>query len=206
MKLTVYSTEKKQVGEIALPATWQDMHVNEGLLFTAVHAVMTNRRQGTVSTKTRGEVRGSNKKPYRQKGTGQARHGTYQSPLFVGGGQTFGPRPRDYHDALPPAQRRTALLHALVQKIRDEKIMVIDAWACTAPKTKPMVQTLKKLGIANGLLVIDAPNEALSRSVRNVPHVSVREARCVNAHDLLQYDTVVVTKTAWEQMQGRVAA
>lgn len=206
MMLTVYSADKKKVGEIALPEAWMSLHVNHGLLFSAVHAVLTNRRQGTVSTKTRGEVRGSNKKPYKQKGTGNARQGTYQSPIFVGGGQTFGPRPRTFHDALPVAQRRLAFVHALVQKIRDEKVMVIDAWTCAQPKTKPMAAALQKLGIRNGLLVLDAPNEHLMRSVRNIPNVGVREARCVNAHDVLQYDTLVVTKAAWEQMQGRVAA
>ncbi len=206
MKLAVYSTEKKKVGEIDIPATWDSVRVNRGLLFSAVQAMLTNRRQGTSSTKTQSDVRGTDKKPYRQKGTGQARHGSYKSALFVGGGQTFGPKPRPFHDALPQAQRQLAFFHAMVQKVRDEKVLIVDAWQCDAPKTKPVLAALKNLGVANGLLVVDAPNQALSRSVRNVANIGLREARTLNVYDILKYDTLVVTKAAWEQMQGRVFA
>ncbi|MBI4238009.1 MAG: 50S ribosomal protein L4 [Deltaproteobacteria bacterium] len=203
--VTVYSVEKQQVGELPIPAFMAESKVCTGLLHEAVQAARTNARQGTVSTKTRAEVRGGGKKPYKQKGTGRARHGSTRSPLFVTGGQTFGPRPRHWEYAMPQQQRRAALSQALTLKLREGKLVVIDDWGVTAPKTKPLVKILQTLGVQNGLLVLDRPNTAVSRSARNIPGIGIREARCLNTAIILQHDYLVFTKAAFEQLQGYAA-
>ncbi|MBI2343320.1 MAG: 50S ribosomal protein L4 [Deltaproteobacteria bacterium] len=206
MKLPVYSATKTQVGEFEFAPAVVACDPQPGLLFAVVQATRTNHRVGTASTKTRGEVRGSDKKPYRQKGTGRARHGTEKSGIFVGGGVTFGPKPRPFVDRLPPRQRAKAFQQAFAMKLRDGKVIVLDAWHCEGAKTKPMVQLLKQFAITSGLLVIETPNACLSRSVRNIPHVSVREARCLNTYDLLAFETVVISRAALEVIKGRLAA
>lgn len=204
--LTVYSTSKQKVGEVAIPEGWAKARISQGLVFNAVQALQTNRRQGTVKTKHQDEVKGSDKKPFRQKGTGRARQGSACSALMVGGGQTFGPRPRVYHDRLSPVQRRKALLQALLAKYREGKVVVLDRWECNVPKTRDAAKTLNQLGLTNALIVLDAPQDALARSLRNIPRVGVEQARAVNVLDLLRYDTVVFTQAAFEQVKGRVGA
>jgi large subunit ribosomal protein L4 len=206
MKLAVHTIEKQSVGEVETPEQWDDLQVNGGLIFSAYHAERTNRRQGTASTKTRSNVRGSNIKPYRQKGTGRARHGSKQSPLFVGGGVTFGPLPRDFDDRLPRKQRKQALLHALVQKIRDEKLQLVNEWHCDDAKTKTVVAQLKVLGLSEVLVVLDAPNVSLTRSIRNIPHCATRNAQCFNATDCVVNDHIVMTQAAFEQIKERIAS
>jgi large subunit ribosomal protein L4 len=204
--LTVYSSARKKVGEVDVPEAMTSLRINTGLIFSAVQAETTNRRQGTVATKTRGKVRGGGAKPYAQKGTGRARHGSSRSILFVGGGTAFGPQPRNFHDYLPKKQRRKALLHAVALKQQEENVLLVEGWECHEAKTKPMLERLKALEIDNGLLVLDAPNALLSKSVRNIPGIGVVEARCLSAADLVQYDKAVFTRDAWEQVQKRCEA
>ncbi len=204
--LTIYTMDKKPTGEVTLPAEWGTLKVKTALIFNAVQAALTNKRQGTVKTKRSGEVRGSGKKPYKQKGTGNARHGSFQSPLFNGGGQTFGPQPRDYHDRLPATQKRAALLHALVQKQRDGKVVIVNELHCADGKTKAMVQTLKTLGVAKGVIVLASAQDDVVRATRNIPGITVRDVRCLNAHDLVKYDTLLLTKDAWDKVAERVAS
>lgn len=203
--LPIYSEAKKQVGELPLPKFLADNYAKTGLVFDAVQAEMTNRRQGNACTKTRAEVRGGGRKPYKQKGTGNARQGSIRSPLCVGGGQTFGPRTREWEHRLPKGQRRAALLHALVLKHRAGKLMIVDQLQCEQPKTKAMVAKLKALGIANGLLITPAGNLALAMSVRNIHGVETIDAQHVNTTAVMRHDTIVVTKDALTALEQRCA-
>lgn len=200
----VYETSKSAaVGEMALPEIFAVKRVNTGLIYDAVDVVRTNRRQGTSSTKSRGEVRGGGKKPYRQKGTGQARAGSIRSPIWVGGGQAFGPKPRPWHHAMPKGQRRSALIHAVAAKYQAEQLKIVTDWPCEAAKTKPFTQQMARLGITKGLIVTEQLQPALIKSARNVPHVDVIEARTLSAADVLAHEVVVFTQKAFEQLTAR---
>lgn len=202
--IKVYETGKSgAVGEFALPEVFALKRVNTGLLYDAVEAVRTNRRQGTSSTKTRGQVRGGGKKPYRQKGTGQARAGSIRSPIWVGGGQAFGPKPRPWHHAMPKGQRRHALVHSLAVKHQAAQLVIVKEWQCEVAKTKPFTQQLAQLGLTKGLIVTEQLQPALVKSARNVPHVDVIEARALSAADVMAHEMIVFTQKAFEQITAR---
>jgi large subunit ribosomal protein L4 len=176
------------------------------LLHQAVVMQLANRRAGTASTKSKGFVSGGGKKPWRQKGTGRARAGSIRSPIWVGGGTTFGPQPRDYSYRMPRKARREALLSALSLKNRDGKIIVVDKFELEAAKTKLMVKALADLSVQSALMVIAASDERIERSARNLPKVKVLRVEGLNVYDLMRYEHLILTDAALKLLEERLAA
>jgi len=176
------------------------------LLHQAVVMQLANRRAGSASTKSKGFVRGGGKKPWRQKGTGRARSGSIRSPIWVGGGTTFGPVPRDYSYRLPRTARREALLSALSLKNRDGKIIVVDKFEIDEAKTRIMVKALAELKVESAMIVISQPDVKIERSARNLPKVKVIRVDGINVYDLLRYDYLILTQEALQRLEERLAA
>lgn len=189
-----------------LPESIFGVPIRPHLLHQTVIMQLNNRRSGTASTKTRGLVRGSGRKPWRQKGTGRARVGSIRSPLWTGGGTTFGPQPRDYSYRLPKKARREALLSALSLRRKDEKIIVIDKLELAETKTKLMLEVLKNLGVESALIVIHKSDEKVERSARNLGTVKVLRAEGLNVYDILRYEHLVLTEQALGVIEERLVA
>jgi len=189
-----------------LPESIFGVPIRPHLLHQTVIMQLNNRRSGTASTKTRGLVRGSGRKPWRQKGTGRARVGSIRSPLWTGGGTTFGPQPRDYSYRLPKKARREALLSALSLRRKDEKIIVIDKLELAETKTKLMLEVLKNLGVESALIVIHESDEKVERSARNLGTVKVLRAEGLNVYDILRYEHLVLTEQALGVIEERLVA
>lgn len=201
-KVPVYNMEGNQVGEIELNEAIFGTEVNEPLLHQAIVAYEANRRQGTVSTKTRSEVSGGGRKPWRQKGTGRARHGSTRSPIWVGGGVTFGPKPRSYRQALPRKVRRAALKSALSAKVLAGDLIVLDSLSLPEAKTKRMAEILKALGASEkALVVLPGPDRNVELSARNLPGVALRQARGINAYEVLKHRKLVITRDGVAQVE-----
>lgn len=179
--------------------------VRRQLLFDCVQGYLINRRQGTVKAKTRGEVSGSTRKIYRQKGTGNARHGDIKAPVFVGGGIVFPPLPRAWRHKLSQKVRKQGLISALSLRKKEGNLLVVDAMDCKEIKTKPIAEQLKKWGIEKGVLVIEEPNDKLWRSARNIANIAVVTADRLNVLDILKFGKVVVTKKAYEKLEARLS-
>jgi large subunit ribosomal protein L4 len=203
----LYDRTGATVGSVDLAETLFAAPVNEAVLHQAVVAQLAGRRLGTHDTKTRGEVRGGGRKPYRQKGTGRARQGSRVAPHYRGGGVVFGPHPRSYEQKLPRKMRRIALRSALTAKFGDDAIRVVDQFAMTdEPKTKAFVAVLEALGAGDGherrvLVVAPAPDESLLRSASNLPSVIVIRADSLNVVDLLNADAVLIEQPALARME-----
>ncbi|MGH7962450.1 MAG: 50S ribosomal protein L4 [Candidatus Binatia bacterium] len=203
--IPILSSERVQVGEIELPAHIAAQPPREHLLFEVVKMQLANRRAGTASTKTRGEVRGGGKKPWRQKGTGRARAGSNRSPIWVGGAKIFGPRPRSYAYRLPRSARRTALCAALALKQREGALVVIDSIAFSEPKTKRMLEFLTRLELgASVLVVIPEADVNVEKAARNLPGVKVLRSEGLNTYDLLRYQKVLFTQEALRRVSERL--
>lgn len=201
-KVPVVTTEGKPVKDLDLPDAVFASPVRSHLIQEAVVAYRAAGRAGTHATKNRSDVRGGGKKPWRQKKTGRARHGSIRSPLWRGGGTVFGPQPRDYAFPFPRKKRQGALRSALSSKVKDGKLMVVESLALPAPKTKELVRLVAALGITGSALLVDEPgNRHLQLSSRNLPRVKATLSTALNIVDLLSYDTVVLTEAA----AGRVA-
>lgn len=202
-KLSLLDMKGKAAGSLELKDEVFAAPFNEGLVHQIFVGLMANKRRGTASTKTRGEVRGGGRKPYRQKGTGMARHGSKVSPIFRGGGITFGPRPRSYNQALPKKMRHGAMRSVLSQKLRDEALTGISELELTEYKTKAMIEFFEaiKVDTRKTLLVLAEPNKFIEKSVSNIPALNVAHAETVNLIDLLKHDRVVATKEALEKIQ-----
>jgi len=180
--------------------------VNKDLLYRMVRLQMANRRQGTSCTKTRGEVRGGGRKPWRQKGTGRARQGSRRSPLWVGGGTTFGPKPRDYTMSLTKKMRAGALVSALSDRAQDGRVILVDRMAFEGPKTKVAVALLARLGVEGSALIVVGSSEygrAVRKSFTNLPYVKCIAGSGVNVYDVLRHDYLVMTTEAVEELRGR---
>ena len=190
-----------QVGTIELNDAIFGIEVNEHVLHLAVVNYLANQRQGTQSTKTRAEVRGGGRKPYRQKGTGRARQGSIRSPQWVGGGVVFAPKPRDYSFKLNKKVKRLALQSALSTKVAEGKIIVLDELTLSEVKTKEMAKVLENIKCGKALIVMDGSNENVILSARNIPEVKTASVSTINVYDLLKYNTLVVTKEAVEKIQ-----
>lgn len=175
------------------------------LLHQTVVMQLANRRAGSAATKSKGFVSGGGKKPWRQKGTGRARAGSIRSPIWVGGGTTFGPQPRDYSYRLPRSARREALLSALSLKNREGKIIVVDRLQLE-PKTKIMVQALAELKVTSALVVIAQSDESIERSARNLPKIKVLRVEGLNVYDLLRYEHLILTEGALRLIEERLTA
>ncbi|ABZ83956.1 50S ribosomal protein l4 [Heliomicrobium modesticaldum Ice1] len=196
-KVALYNTEGAQVGEIELNDAIFGIEPNEAVMHQAVVTQLAAWRRGTHKVKSRGEVSGGGKKPWRQKGTGRARAGTSRSPLWRGGAIIFGPQPRSYKIAMPKKVRRLALKSALSDKVRSGNLIVVDALEMDAPKTKVIAGILNKLKVERKALLVTADiDETVFKSARNIPGVSPVEAVGINVYDILNHDKLVITKNA----------
>jgi len=199
---TLYDKTGASVGNVELSDELFAAPVNVAVLHQVVTAQLAGRRMGTHDTKTRGEVRGGGKKPYRQKGTGRARQGTKSAPHYRGGGAVFGPHPRSYEQRLPKKMRRLALRGALTAKLGDEAIRIVDAFALEQIKTRDFAGILTALGATGRILVVaPAVDEQLKLSARNLPTVEVILADSLNVVDLIKADTVVIEQPALARME-----
>lgn len=201
-KVAVYNTEGKQVGEIDLKDEIFGAEVNQPLLHQAVQVYLANQRQGTQSAKTRAEVRGGGRKPWRQKGTGRARHGSIRSPQWTGGGVVFAPKPRDYSQKLSKKMRRQAMLSALSSKAANNEIKVLDSLVMDRPKTAFISAMLKNLNVdKKALIVVKGGDEEVAKSARNIPGVKTAFAGSLNVYDILKYDTFLITRDAVQEVE-----
>ena len=207
-EVSVINSEGESVGTVPLAPDIFDIEPHQQVLYEAVKAYLGNRRQGTASTKGRSEVRGGGSKPWRQKGTGRARTGTGRSPLWIGGGVTFGPKPRSYRKALPKKMKKLARRSAFSVKAREDEILIIDDLVFDEPKTKKMVSVLDVLGIHNKkvLFLTAGADENLLKSCRNIPNVTVRPARDVPVYDVLRCEVVLMTKSALKHIEEVLGA
>ncbi len=191
-----------QVGDIELSDTVFGIEPNEHVLHQAVVMQQASLRQGNHKVKNRSEVRGGGRKPWRQKGTGRARHGSIRSPQWVGGGVVFGPTPREYGYKLPKKVRRLALKSALSSKVKEDALIVVDELQLDAPKTKAMVSIMSNLSVDHTALIVTADyDEKVALSARNIPGVQVITANHVNVLDILKHDKLVLTKSAAEKVE-----
>ena len=204
MLLPLKSMTGEQVGEIELSDAVFAAPISKPLMHQALVRQLSNARLGTHKTKTRGEVAGGGRKPFRQKGTGRARQGSIRASQWVGGGTVFGPRPRKYVKHLPKKMNAAAVRSALSVKAAAEQIVVVDAWQMDAPKTKAMVNSLSALGVNDHsvLMVLSEKSEPIQRSTNNLPNVKTILSGYVNVRDLLGYDTLLLSKDAVESLES----
>ena len=199
--VSVYNIEGKEVGSIELNDAVFGVEVNEHLVHMAVVNQLANNRQGTQSAKTRSEVSGGGRKPWRQKGTGHARQGSTRAPQWTCGGIVFAPKPRDYSFKMNKKEKRIALLSALSSKVADNKIVVLDAFNLDEVKTKKFAEVMSNLKVDKALVVIEGENKNVVLSGRNIPTVKVSATNEINTYDVLKYETLVVTKAAVEKLE-----
>lgn len=196
-KVDLYNMKGEVVGDIQLSDNVFGAEINELALHTVVVNQLANKRQGTQSTKTKSEVRGGGKKPWRQKGTGRARQGSIRSAQWIKGGIVLGPKPRSYRYTLSKKLRRIALKSALTSKVSGNEIFVLDILALDAIKTKSMVGILNSLKVdSTALIVVDSNNENVVKSARNIPGVKTAFVNTLNVYDILKYDKFIITKDA----------
>ncbi len=196
-KVALYRMDGTQVGEFELRDDVFGIEPNEHVLHSAVVMQLAGRRRGTHATKNRALVRGGGRKPWRQKGTGRARHGSIRSPIWVGGGTVFGPTPRSYAQKLPKKVRRLAMKSALSAKVRDNQCLVLEELKMERPRTKDMVNVLKNLNLdKKALFVSENPDDNLILSARNIPGVKVVGIDGINVLDVLHHDQLILTKEA----------
>jgi large subunit ribosomal protein L4 len=203
LKLPVLNREGKVNGEVNLPESVFSYPVKKHILYEAVVNYLANQRQGTASTKTRGEVSGSNRKPWRQKGTGRARAGSIRSPLWRKGGTVFGPKPRDYSYEIPKQVKRNALKSALALRFKEKKLLLVDDLSLPQPKTKEALQLLKQLQVDSALVVDLADNRNLFLAMRNLPQAKAVDARNLNVYDILKYRWLVLSQRAFDTLMSR---
>lgn len=195
-KVSVYNMDGKEVGQMDLSDGIFGVEVNEHLVHMAVVAQLANKRQGTQKAKTRSEVRGGGRKPWRQKGTGHARQGSIRAPQWTGGGVVFAPTPRDYSIRLNKKEKRAALKSALTSRVNEEKFIVLEDLTMNEIKTKDFAKVLANLNLDGALVVLGESNENVVRSARNIPKVKTAYTNTINVYDILKYNTVLVTKDA----------
>ncbi|MGQ9688937.1 MAG: 50S ribosomal protein L4 [Desulfobaccales bacterium] len=202
----VYNVNKEKVGEVDLKEDIFGVEIKPHLLHEVVVWQRACRRKGTASTKTRGEVSGGGRKPWRQKGTGRARAGSIRSPIWRGGGTVFGPKPRSYAYTLPKKVRRAALKMALSSKLADGRLLVLEDYPYTGPKTKEFVRLMQTFNLEKALFITVEGHEALELSARNVPQVQVLPTAGLNVYDILRYDHLVLLSPAVAAIEARLAS
>jgi len=206
VEVPVVDASNKEVSRLKLPLSFNS-RVNDYLMFDQVLAQRASARAGTAATRTRGKIRGGGAKPWKQKGTGRARAGSNRSPIWRGGGTTFGPQPGSWGYRLPRKARRAALASALSQKARDGQVKVVDNFSFEAPRTKQMKELLDSLSVSGSVLVVLAEMDAnVALSARNLPGVSVVLVDGVNVYDLLKHETLLLVPAAVEAIERRLAA
>jgi large subunit ribosomal protein L4 len=201
-KIAVYDINNTQVSERELNDAVFNTDVKEYLIHDMVRYQLAARRQGTAKSKGRSEVRGGGKKPYRQKGTGNARQGTVRAPNYVGGGTVFGPTPRDYRFKLNRKVKKSALTSALSARFKAERLTVLNSLELEKISTKNFAEVLKKFELEKALIVVDGDNLNAELSARNLPFVKLTRAEGVNVYDVLKYPNLVLTEGAVEQIEG----
>lgn len=205
-KVAVFNMEGKQVGDIELNETIFGAEVNEALLHQVVVNQLANRRQGTVATKGRSAVSGGGRKPWRQKGTGRARHGSIRSPIWVGGGTVFGPQQRDFSYKIPKKARRAALKSALSAKVKAGKLIVLDQLSLSEPKTRAMASVINALSASKKpLIVLEQWDRNVELSTRNIPNTTLAKTQGLNVYDILNHEHLVVTKDAVAKLEEVLA-
>lgn len=200
-EVKIYNLQGKEVGTYS----FVDTEVNKNALYYAVRVHLYNMHPKTASTKTRGMVRGGGRKPWRQKGTGRARHGSIRSPIWKGGGVVFGPHPRDVRLTLPKKIKRTALVSALIDKIDNNRLILVEDINIEEPKTKKAVEVLNNLGITSSCLItLEDINNNFVLAVRNIPYVEVKTINEVSPYDILRYDYLLTTASVLDGLKERV--
>ena len=200
-KVAVYKMDGTETGEIELKDSIFNAEVKPAVMHEAVVSYLANRRQGTQSAKTRAEVRGGGKKPYRQKGTGRARQGSIRSPQWVGGGVVFAPKPRDYALKMNKKARRVAIRSALTTRVQESKLLVLEDLALAEVKTKEMQKVLNQFDLNKALILLTETDTNAVLSARNIPNVKTLPAEQVNVFDVLKYENLVASKAAIEKIE-----
>ncbi len=201
-KVDLYNMNGDVIGDIELNDNIFGIEVNENVLHTAVVNQLANRRQGTQSTKTRGEVSGGGKKPWKQKGTGRARQGSTRSPQWKGGGVALGPSPRSYSFSVPKKVKRLAMKSALTSKVNNKEIIVVDSLKMDAIKTKEMVKVLGNLKVDNtALIVLPEVDQVVVKSASNIPGIKTSYINTINVYDILKYNKFIITKEAVQKVE-----
>ena len=199
--VSVLNMEGKEVGTMELSDAIFGAKVNEHLVHMAVVQQLANNRQGTQSARTRSEVRGGGRKPWRQKGTGHARQGSIRAPQWTGGGVVFAPKPRDYSFKLNKKEKRAALKSVLTSKVQENKFIVLDELKLDEIKTKKFVEVMKNLNVEKALVVLNENDQNVIKSAANIPTVKTALTNTINVFDILKYNTVIVTKAAVENIE-----
>ena len=199
--VTVYNIEGQKVGTLELNDAVFGVEINDHLVHMAVVQQLANKRQGTQSAKTRAEVRGGGRKPWRQKGTGHARQGSTRSPQWKGGGVVFAPKPRDYSFKMNKKEKALAIKSALTSRVNETKFFVLDDLNFDAIKTKKMKAVLDSFKLEKALIILDKKDDNVLLSARNLPKVRAVVSNSINVYDILKYDTLVLTKDAVAQIE-----
>ncbi|GAA0177932.1 50S ribosomal protein L4 [Clostridium sediminicola] len=194
--LDVFNTEGSKVGTMDLNDAVFAAEIKESAVHQVVVAQLANKRQGNQSAKTRSEVSGGGRKPWRQKGTGRARQGSIRAAQWIKGGVVFAPKPRDYRVSIPKSMKRVAMKSVLSSKVVDKEMMILEELSFEAPKTKKVVEMLNKLEAKKALIVVSSSDEAIYKSVRNIQNAAVVPVNNLNVYDILKYDNLIVTKDA----------
>ena len=201
-KVALYSMDGTSIGDIELKDEIFGVEVNKNVLHQVVKMQLANKRQGTQSALTRAEVRGGGAKPWRQKGTGRARHGSIRSPIWTHGGVAFAPKPRSYRHTLPKKVKRLAMKSALSSKVNTETILVLDSLELEEAKTKEMAKVLNNFKIdKKSLVVLPGKDETVERAVRNIPGVKLAYVNTLNVLDILNYDNFIITQDAARKVE-----
>jgi large subunit ribosomal protein L4 len=198
----VFDIEKKKVAEVELSDAVFGAEVNEAVVYDVVRMQMAARRSGTSSTKTRSDVRGGGKKPWRQKGTGRARAGTTRSPIWRGGGIVFGPHPRDYSFSVPKKVRKKALISVLSMKLKEDKMLILKDFPMTKISTKAFKNVVDLFGFKKVLFVLDQENEYLLKSSRNIRNIKMIRSEGINVYDVLNYEHLVLLEPSVKKIEG----
>lgn len=201
-KVNVLNIKGENVGELELNETLFNTEISEHAVYEVVKNQLANKRQGTQSAKTRAEVRGGGRKPFRQKGTGRARQGSIRAPHYTGGGVVFAPKPRDYSYQVPKKLRRKALYSVLTSKVNENELIVLDSLSFEAPKTKEAANILNAIDAGKKAYVVTSENDKLVyRSFRNIEGVDVSAANLINVYDLVRHNKLVITKDAIAKLE-----
>ena len=200
-KVNILNIKGENVGELELNETIFATKVSEHAVYEVIKNQLANKRQGTQSAKTRAEVRGGGRKPFRQKGTGRARQGSIRAPHYTGGGVVFAPKPRDYSYKLPRSTRQAALRSVLTSKFEEGKLVVVDNITFDAPKTKDMVSFISNVGAVKPLIVTEKVDKNVYISARNLQKTAVTFADLINVYDILKHDTLVVSEAALARIE-----
>jgi len=202
--MNVYNQSGQNIGQIEVSSDIFETVVNQGVIHQVVVMHLANKRVGTASTKRRDEVAGSGRKLFRQKGTGMARAGSRRSPLRIGGGSVFGPKPRDYGFTVPKKVKRSAIKSVWADKFQNDNVVVVDSLNFDRPKTKQILAIMKSLGLSDTktLVVLDESNDNIYYSARNVPRLNVRVWNTISTYDILWHDKIVVTQNALKNIES----